>query len=170
MTTPILAIDPGLTGALAVYDGKRLYVADMPTYAVRGKTRVNLHTLSDVIANRATDGAKVAVVEHVGAMPKQGGGSAFNFGFTTGAIHGILAAHLFETHTVPPAQWRFGVGLMRQDGADHKARKSSSRARAIELFPEYAHLFARVKDDGRADAALMAWWFVHKHTGAIRGG
>lgn len=165
---PILAIDPGLTGALAVYDGKQLNVIDMPTYTVRGKTRVNLHELAANV--RALDRVRTAVVEHVGAMPKQGGGSAFNFGFTTGAIHGILAAHLFEAHTVPPAQWRFGVGLMRQDGADHKARKSSSRARAIELFPEYAHLFARVKDDGRADAALMAWWFVHKQTGAIRGG
>lgn len=168
---PILAIDPGLTGALAVYDGKHLNVMDMPTYTVRGKTRVNLHELADaiVLAKVRCDVA-TAVVEHVGAMPKQGVGSAFNFGFTTGAIHGILAAHLFETHTVPPAQWRFGVGLMRQDGADHKARKSSSRARAIELFPDYAHLFSRVKDDGRADAALMAWWFVHKQTGAIRGG
>lgn len=168
MTTPILAIDPGLTGALAVYDGKHLNVMDMPTYTVRGKTRVNLHELAANVC--ALDLVRTAVVEHVGAMPKQGVGSAFNFGFTTGAIHGILAALGFETHTVPPAQWRFGVGLNRVDGADHKARKSSSRARAIELFPEYAHLFARVKDDGRADAALMAWWFVHKQTGAIRGG
>jgi hypothetical protein len=30
------------------------------------------------------------------------------------------------------------------------------------LFPQYAHLFSRVKDDGRAEAALMAWWFIHK--------
>jgi hypothetical protein len=26
------------------------------------------------------------------------------------------------------------------------------------LFPHQAALFKRVKDDGRADAALLAWW------------
>jgi hypothetical protein len=30
--------------------------------------------------------------------------------------------------------------------------------RAAECFPAYAHLFRRVKDDGRADAALIAFW------------
>jgi hypothetical protein len=29
---------------------------------------------------------------------------------------------------------------------------------AMRLFPGDAHLFQRVKDDGRADAALLAWW------------
>jgi crossover junction endodeoxyribonuclease RuvC len=65
-------------------------------------------------------------------------------------------------HTVTPAQWKFGVGLNAVSGQDQKARKNASREKAIELFPQYADLFARVKDDGRAEAALMAWWFVHK--------
>jgi len=34
--------------------------------------------------------------------------------------------------------------------------KGSSRQRAQALFPRQAILFSRVKDDGRADAALMA--------------
>jgi len=38
--------------------------------------------------------------------------------------------------------------------------KDGARARAAELFPAYAQMFARKKDDGRADAALIAWWSV----------
>lgn len=161
--TAVIAIDPGLTGAIAYYDGRVLDMFDMPTYTVRKSTRVNLHELSGAIfRSYMANGADAALVEHVGSMPKQGVASAFNFGFTTGAIHGILAALGVQSHTVTPAQWRFGVGLMRTEGADKRDRKASSRARAIELFPNYAHLFARAKDDGRADAALMAWWYVNK--------
>jgi hypothetical protein len=28
----------------------------------------------------------------------------------------------------------------------------------MELFPNYEYFFKRVKDDGRADAALIAYW------------
>jgi crossover junction endodeoxyribonuclease RuvC len=38
--------------------------------------------------------------------------------------------------------------------------KDGSRLRAIELFPNYGQLFARKKDDGRADAALLAYWYA----------
>jgi hypothetical protein len=163
----IIAIDPGLTGAIATLVDGRLHVADMPVYTVRKATRVNLHDLAAIITNARTLGAYDALVEHVGSMPKQGVASAFNFGFTTGAIHGILAALGMESHTVAPPQWRFGVGLPHNPKATKKQRKAASRARAIELFPDYAHLFARAKDDGRADAALMAWWHVNK---SIRAG
>lgn len=163
---PVLAIDPGVTGAIAVAYRSHVVTADMPTYKVRKATRVNLHELAAKLTEfRDTLDVRAAVVEHVGAMPRQGVSSAFNFGFTTGAIHGILAALGFEAHTVTPAQWKFGVGLKPDPDADKHARKACSRARAIELFPDYAYLFARAKDDGRAEAALMAWWFANKRKG-----
>ena len=36
--------------------------------------------------------------------------------------------------------------------------KDGARARASELLPSYSHLWQRVKDDGRAEAALIALW------------
>jgi crossover junction endodeoxyribonuclease RuvC len=36
--------------------------------------------------------------------------------------------------------------------------KDGARARAMEVFPWNVDLFKRVKDDGRADAALIAAW------------
>jgi hypothetical protein len=42
--------------------------------------------------------------------------------------------------------------------ATRAQRKTASRERAQLLLPNYADLFARVKDDGRAEAALLALW------------
>jgi crossover junction endodeoxyribonuclease RuvC len=38
--------------------------------------------------------------------------------------------------------------------------KDANRQRAAQLFPAYAASFSRVKDDGRADAALLAYWLA----------
>lgn len=162
--TSVLAIDPGLSGAMAWYDGHDLEVVDLPVTREKKKTRLDIAAFALSSSSRMF--AHNALIEKVGSMPMQGLGSAFNFGFTTGAIHGVLAANGFTIHTVTPPQWKFGVGLNAVPGQDLKARKNASRAKAIELFPQYADLFARVKDDGRAEAALMAWWFVHKKTAA----
>jgi crossover junction endodeoxyribonuclease RuvC len=51
-----------------------------------------------------------------------------------------------------PPSWKRLVGLPPgRDGA-----KDAARAEAIRRWPEKAGLFARVKDDGRAEAALIA--------------
>jgi crossover junction endodeoxyribonuclease RuvC len=160
---PVLAIDPGLTGALAAYDGEVLLLADIPTVARKKKARIHLAALRALAWKLSFHvDAFDAVIEQVGTMPRQGLSSAFNFGFTVGAIHMAAESNALTIHTVTPTTWKFGVGLNAIPGQDLKARKNASRAKAIELFPQYADLFARVKDDGRAEAALMAWWFVHK--------
>lgn len=160
---PVLAIDPGLSGALAAYNGNVLVVADLPVTTLKKKTRLNLGALLSLVRMNAFHlDAHDLLVEQVGTMPRQGLSSAFNFGFTNGAIHTAAVANAMNLHTVTPTQWKFGVGLNAVPGQDQKARKNASRAKAIELFPQHAELFARVKDDGRAEAALMAWWFVHK--------
>lgn len=160
----VIAIDPGLTGAIAVYEGGRLEVADMPTEARGRKSAVDLDRLWQAVASSISmEGPTVGVIENVATMPRQGLASACNFGKTIGACEMALVAAGCDLVRVTPPVWKFGVGLQHDPKADTKARKNASRARAIELFPNYAHLFARVKDDGRAEAALMAWWFVHKH-------
>jgi crossover junction endodeoxyribonuclease RuvC len=65
-------------------------------------------------------------------------------------IEGILAALKMPVTFVAPATWTRAIG--RSPGKD------ASRARAMELFPNYEYFFKRVKDDGRADAALIAHW------------
>ena len=48
-----------------------------------------------------------------------------------------------------PAAWKRAVGLSL-------ASKDASRSEAIRRWPAHAACFARVKDDGRAEAALIA--------------
>ena len=45
------------------------------------------------------------------------------------------------------------------------AAKDQSRALASNLFPQSAYLFKRVKDDGRAEAALIAYYGAAKLSG-----
>jgi crossover junction endodeoxyribonuclease RuvC len=55
---------------------------------------------------------------------------------------------------VTPQAWQKAAGV--------RGGKDGARQRACELFPNYAGLFARKKDDGRADAACMAWYAATK--------
>lgn len=156
-TVVFVGIDPGLTGAIAAY---------MP--ATYGLTVIDVPEVDGAVDVRRLLGlwplplAKVAAIERVGAMPKQGVSSAFNFGHTTGILCALAHARSYDVIQVTPQQWKFGVGLKSNPEHDKKARKNASRQRAIELFPQHAQLFQRVKDDGRAEAALMAWYLAHK--------
>jgi crossover junction endodeoxyribonuclease RuvC len=157
MRPVILAIDPGASGALAFFSptAGTLEIIDMPTVEVkRGakmKNEISPQMLAPLINARK---AGVAVLEKVGAMPGQGSSSMFQFGRGVGMVEGIVAALHIPVEYVTPQAWQKAVGS--RDGKD------GARQRAAELFPAYAHLFARKKDDGRADAALMAWWRATK--------
>lgn len=153
-----LGIDPGLSGALAFFNpmNSTLKVLDMPTRKVvrAGKTKRNINAIA--LGNAIdlfTAGHDVrAYVEHVGAMPGQGVTSMFTFGRGAGVIDGVLGANMIEPVYVVPRKWQAFVGLT---GARDKA---AHRAKAALLFPANASEFARVKDDGRADAALIAFY------------
>jgi crossover junction endodeoxyribonuclease RuvC len=149
----ILAIDPGASGALAFFnpDTGMLDVEDMPTLEVkRGnkmKREISPQMLAGIIASRKPDRA---IIELVGAMPGQGVTSMFAFGKSYGLCIGICAGLQIPVEHVTPAKWKKSVGA--------REGKDGNRMRAAEVFPAYAHLFRRVKDDGRADAALIAFW------------
>ena len=87
-------------------------------------------------------------------MPKDGAVQAFAFGKATGGVLGVLAGLEVPTLEVRPAVWKVLMGV--------PADKNTSRAMAQKLFPRYAEKFKRVKDDGRAEAALMAQYGVQQ--------
>jgi len=152
--TRIIGIDPGLSGAVAVLTGAdSLAVLDMPTMTVerngKAKRQVSATELAEIIYTMKNDDCHV-FVEKVSAMAGQGVTSVFSFGRSFGMIEGILAAFKLPVTYVAPATWVKAVG--RGQGKD------ASRARAMEIFPNSQTDFKRVKDDGRADAALIAYW------------
>jgi len=149
----ILAIDPGASGALAFFNPEAgtLDIIDTPTVQIkRGaklKIEISAQMLSAIIRPRQPD---IAILELVGAMPGQGVSSMFQFGRGVGMYEGALAALQIPVTYITPQGWQKAVNA--------RSGKDGNRQRAAEIYPAYAQLFARKKDDGRADAALMAWW------------
>lgn len=72
----------------------------------------------------------------------------FSFGESFGIVKGVMAGRGININLVTPAKWKKAMEL--------NAGKDGSRAMALQMWPEHAELFKRVKDDGRAEAALLA--------------
>lgn len=145
----ILGIDPGKSGALVWLDksGKIHDCEDMPE---------RLDRLVEVVKFYAAE-TRFAVIEDVSAMTYvdkfgqkrgQGAAASFNFGFSTGMVHGVLAALNVRVWPVRPVTWKLAFGL--------SSDKSESLALARKKFPQDEDLFQLKKHDGRAEAALIA--------------
>jgi len=150
----MLSIDPGLSGAIAVFIGDTLIdIVDTPVHSLvrNNKTKRQISASGLAAIFREYKPAHV-VVEKVSAMPGQGVTSMFSFGRSFGVIEGILAAFEIPATYVMPSVWTKGIG--------RGAGKDASRARACELYPSHQKQFARVKDDGRADAVLIGAWYL----------
>lgn len=119
-----------------------------------GRDEIDLYALGQVLAPPATYARQMAVLEKVQTRPGQGISSAFRFGEGFGAIRMALVGFSYEDRLVTPATWKAHFGLSRDKGV--------SRSYAASRFPKYAQLFARAKDDGRAEAALLALYGMEK--------
>ena len=139
----ILGCDPGASGAIAFYfpaHPELIAVEDVPT--VNGE--IDSAQLGARILQMKPD---LAMVEQVGAMPKQGVSSTFKFGDAFGQLKGVLGALQVPRHMVTPAKWKKHFRL--------DSDKEAARALAIRLWPSCEN-FQRKKDHGRAEAALIA--------------
>ena len=145
----VLAIDPGAISAAWGLLGPGVCMADDIPVADK---MINAAGLADMVAG---SGADVVVVERVNAFPGQGVSSSFRFGKGTGIIIGVVAALGFKMIEVAPTLWKKHFRL----GPD----KEQARALAIKTFPGAAKNLSRVKDAGRAEALLMASWFLETH-------
>lgn len=149
-----IGFDPGLKGAFAVIDkkGDIVQVFDMPTVEVQvGGSLKNKVAPAAIVAELELFCHRdrcFAIVESVGARPGQGVTSMFNFGRSLGVIEGVLAGLKIPSRVVHPQNWTKAMRVT--------PGKGGSRQRAMEQWPAHAALFTRVKDDGRADSALIA--------------
>ncbi|WP_363347144.1 hypothetical protein [Methylocystis echinoides] len=149
----IIGVDIGAKGALALLSaaGDLFEVADMPILrdGPANRPNVNAPLLSAIVYRWQ---ASKAFVEFVAARPKEGPTGAFAFGRSKGVIEGVCAAVGLPVAFLTPSAWKREVGIPPgKDGA-----KDAARSEAIRRWPSKAEFFARVKDDGRAEAALIA--------------
>lgn len=153
MKIGIIGIDPGLSGAIAYLYDDIIATYDMPTFEVikakKKRREVDTVQLAEIISEMNPE---QVILEQVGAMPGQGVTSMFNFGRSYGAVEGVVGALQIPLTRVTPQRWKSALRLSKDKG--------ESRRRATELFPQYADQWKRVKDDGRAEAALLAWYLA----------
>jgi len=133
-------------------------VHDVPTLALsrNGKAKREPDMIELARLVDAAGPIDHAFIEAVGAMPGQGVSSVFAFGKVFGLLLGILAANFIPHTLVPPVRWKRALGV--------PADKDGARARASQLLPTHAGLWTRAKDDGRAEAALIALYGATKET------
>ncbi len=152
----ILGIDPGLSGAIAILENKKVIsLFDMPVMAEgkKNKKQLNSAQLVNIIKDNTVEKDEVAVVvEQVNAMPGQGVTSMFNFGQTFGAIKGVCAALKLPIFFVRPSKWKKYFELINSS-------KDSSRTKAIEMYPSLSSQLAKKKDVNKSDAILIARFY-----------
>ena len=137
--TLILGIDPGKQGAFALLDCDDMQVS---TYDMPGTLDEKRALISDI------GSVKCAWLERP-FFPRMIG---IKNAVTIAMAYGELKACLFfagvPTFEVDPSAWKKTMRLSTD--------KNASRALASQFFPDSADQWARVKDDGRAEAALIA--------------
>lgn len=156
--THVLGVDPGVKGALCL-----LCLADRSVQVFDTPVKDGLVDgvrLSGIVELCKMQGSVVAVVEQVGSMPRQAG--AFSFGRSAGVVHGVLDALSIPYFLAPPSQWKPAMGLRKMLNESQAQNKTRARELAVKLWPGMAEEFHRVKDDGRAESALLARWFATK--------
>tara|TARA_Y100001970_G_scaffold291899_1_gene430927 strand:- start:7913 stop:8404 length:492 start_codon:yes stop_codon:yes gene_type:complete len=152
----IIGIDPGLSGAIAILDGLKIFdMFDMPIMSEgkKNKNQLNSAQLVSIIKSHIlSSGDTFVIVEQVSAMPGQGVTSMFNFGQTFGAIKGICASLNLPIFYVRPAKWKKHFELIN-------ASKDASRTKVIEMYPLISDRLRKKKDVNKADAILIARYF-----------
>lgn len=172
-----IGIDPGLSGAIAALaDGEPAFVHDMPTRPRPGgkgrevDARALMLLLRDLLQRH--QGASVQVVlETVGGFTGRGASMSFAFGQADGAVRAVLACLNLAPVGVYPITWKGHFKLLapRVKKGEPKIPapgKDASRARVVALFPDKALPYLRARDDGRAEAILLALWAVQTEAAA----
>lgn len=147
---PIIAgMDPGKRGAICILDTDKgtIRLFDMPVVDI-GKTKTRTEVDGQELARILDADLTEAYLEDVWSTPNDGHVGAFAFGDAYGTAKGVLAGLGVPLTRIRPQVWKKTMRV--------SSDKNESRARAQALLPDAATYFSRVKDDGRAEAALIA--------------
>lgn len=157
MEGSILAVDPGNGGALAFVNmAGALIVHDMPLIKPGKRSVIDRVEVARIID--AAGPIVAAYVEYSATRPGEGSVQSFTFGHGRGIIMGIITAHFIPIHEPHPVTWKRALGIRPGSGKD------VSRALAKNWWPKQAEEFCRIKDEGRAEAALIGFYgWKHFH-------
>ncbi len=163
----ILGIDPGLTGALALYDPATRRIANaknLPTFEIKrnGKLKgvLDTHALVATLREWAPQ-ITHAYLEQVGPMPKQGVSSVWSFCRSHCAPETTLICLNIPFTPVPPQVWKKAVGTTADK--DHALlRASQLMPHDIDRWTPKRGIINKLECEGIAEAALMAYYGAQK--------
>lgn len=146
----ILAIDPGANGAIAQYDGNKLYTWNIP------ETPKDVYDLLQSLGNLETyqmlDMNPVCYMEKVHGRPGGGSSGMFNYGKGYGNIEMALIALKIPTVTLQPQKWMKVLGVGTRGDTSPTEWKNKLKAKAQQLFPDNKLTLKT------CDAALIAYY------------
>ena len=173
-----IGIDPGVSGAVAVLDGRSTILALdwTPTIKPAKKGSRREYVIADQVAllrgwvpHPKVDPDEPRVVtrtivalEKIHSMPAEGVASSFKGGEGFGIWKGIITALGLPLELVTPQAWKKAM----MAGMSGDKGKGASRIRAKELWPK-AELNL-VKDHNKADALLIAEHMRRIHIGGLK--
>lgn len=157
----IMGIDPGTYGGIALYCRENNKLTAMATPLCVNKYQENILNTPEAckfIENslywfKAGKFVDKVCFEKVGAMPKQGVTSMFNFGRIVGSMATLASfycANMQDIEYLPSTVWKKYFKLSKD--------KDESIRLATKIFGQGAKdlFWPRKKDDGVAEAALLA--------------
>jgi len=157
----MMGVDPGLSGALALIDTRtgEVVVDDMPV-RVLSTRRVRRRGKMVTKVKKVVDGKAIgdwiekhqphrACIELVGSRPHQGVSTTFTFGEAYGCASGAIESMNVPLDRVTPLVWKRKLGLIG-------ASKRGSLELARRKYKHAAKRLARTRDNGRAEALLIA--------------
>lgn len=152
----VLGVDPGRSGAAALITGggglrRTIRIVPLP---FDDDGVLDYRAYRDLLMMWKPD---VAYSENVWPRSKRAPAAKDGMGFITankfmksvGAMEGITACYVTDCYKTTPVSWKRRFGLL-------KTSKSASREMFALLWPQYANLVRRSKDDGIAEAGLIA--------------
>ena len=149
----LLGVDPGISGAFCLYaPNEALVIFDMPALTItrNGKERrqIDLYALARWIDNHAKL-IKKAYIENPQGMPQMASNATYRLGLNVGIAQMAVASAFIAMDLIAPATWKKAMGLTN-------GNKDASRLKASQINPSCSNMFSRVRDDGRAEAFLLA--------------
>lgn len=165
----VIGVDPGASGAFAVYDPTTKHICeiiDMPVFhmTINNKKRVRIDAVGvlEYLSVQQMSGCELVLIEAVGGRPKQGASAAFVFGYGIGLIYMACVALKLPIETIPPQTWKKTLrvpGKKDKEGKQTKEFNGMIINRAEELMPAARGLFRGPKGGlmvDRAEAAMIA--------------
>lgn len=146
-----IGVDPGQTGGIAYIDGdgSLLDVVPMPVFDKEVSASQLAQILKVWLSRDSEYGTFTVAIEQVGSMPGQGVSSTFKFGKSFGIALGVIGALGVPMVRIRPQAWKKEMGLSGKE-------KAAALGLANELWPSHGVHWALKKNDGLADAALIA--------------